>query len=178
MAGRVVLRIAMGAMSLTVLSGCALLPNSLTHREPESTHTMSDLCNFPKQFLATYFHATVLTEKLVGAPPSSMSRKLTYENDCDLESPDGELAASVSMSFSSVPNQPRSGVARTWTVDGVSVLQIPLPGTPDYPAKGAYIGMDATIGKWTGSFGFGSGDEATLEAAAKMVVSMTRTLKE
>jgi hypothetical protein len=28
-------------MSLTVLSGCSLLPNSVTHREPESTHTMT-----------------------------------------------------------------------------------------------------------------------------------------
>jgi hypothetical protein len=176
-ASRVRAHLALAGLSVAVLSGCSLLPNSTTHREPESTHTMQDLCDFPKQFLATEFHVRSVTVQPVGADQPPMSRKLGYDSLCDLNNADPAFAGSVGMAFSSTPVPPNPGTTRTWTIDGVSVQEIPLPRSSSDPGKYPYIGLEATIDKWTGTFGFPGGEEPTIKAAAAMLVNMIRTLK-
>lgn len=177
MAGRIGVRLVLTGSSVVALSSCSLLPNSITHREPESTHTMQDLCNFPKEFVTNTFHAQKLEVRPEGPGSPPMDRKLGHGDLCWLTNVSPVVVTAVGMDYSRTPEHSNPGTTRTWTIDGVPVQEVPSDQHSSTSTAGPSITLKATIDRWTGTFIFNSDNESTIKAAAEMLVNMVRTLK-
>ncbi|MGY4100311.1 hypothetical protein ACW2Q0_12265 [Nocardia sp. R16R-3T] len=171
-------------MLAIVLSGCGILPKSHTESTSEiqlSSHTIQELCDFPKQFYATNFHAENLRVAVIATKP--MTEKIDIGNGCDYHSADEEYLGYIFLDGPPAPTPSLaagSGTPRTLMVDDVTVTDTPqiqqaLPPFTNAPTQ--YAMLSATIDGWRGEFKILRQDEKTIQAGAETLVHMIRALK-
>ncbi|WP_157187033.1 hypothetical protein [Nocardia vinacea] len=168
-----------------ILPSCGLLPKSHTDSPSEikrSNHTLQELCDFPKQFYATKFHAESLRVGVIATKP--LTEKIGTGNGCDYHTADDSdylgyifLDAPPAVTPSATAG---AGTPRTLMVDDVSVTDTPqtqqaLPPFTTAPTQ--YALLSATIDGWRGEFELLGRDEQTIQAGAETLVHMIRALK-
>ncbi|MEV6140366.1 hypothetical protein AB0L63_30860 [Nocardia sp. NPDC051990] len=180
MGGKVNLaRLALLAGVLTI-SGCGFIrPVDLG----ESTHTMQELCDFPKPFFAKQFNATNLKTSSVTSTP--MSKKIGLGESCFYETPT-EYLGYVALRQEPKQSAVEGRLARHISVDGASVDQYvdPIPTNRNHRTTQPSYTLTATIDGWYGELHYNLGNDAgtqagaeTLQAGAETLVGMVRALK-
>ncbi|WP_433600795.1 hypothetical protein ACQPXH_02970 [Nocardia sp. CA-135953] len=171
-------------MLTLLLSSCGLLPKSHTDSPSEiktSSHTLQELCDYPKQFYAAKYHAENLGVGVIATKP--LTEQIGTGNGCDYHSADSNYLGYI---FLDAPpaapsnSHAESGTPRILMVDGISVTDTPLtqPALPPFrndPAQ--YALLSATIDGWRGEFELVGRDEQTIQAGAETLVQMIRALK-
>ncbi|MFI9509425.1 hypothetical protein [Nocardia sp. NPDC052566] len=169
------------AMLAVSLSGCSLFSHGETGKSavPESQRTLHELCDFPKQFYITRFNATEL--KVSPAQGKSLTEKIGNFNECSYRNGDSKYLGYVYISYriaGETPTVSKYPPSRILTVDGVPVTQViePLPPTWE-PSAPPPIQLSAADDGVDGQLRFYSSDDETIQAGAKVLVNMIRTLK-
>ncbi|WP_228003164.1 hypothetical protein [Nocardia australiensis] len=165
-----------------LLSGCSLSVNAGTPTTPYSEHTLQELCDFAKPFFILQSGAVNLRIGLLLSMP--MSRKIEAGNGCFYHQSDEEGGRYLGNTYLRQERQSQTSQAddstavRHINVDGVSVAQmvLPVPELQDQATTRPPYKLFAKIDGWESSLVFYQGDDASSEAAAKVVVGMVRAL--
>ncbi|MCX4092074.1 hypothetical protein [Nocardia sp. alder85J] len=184
MSGRMILLVTAAVITPTVAS-CGIGHHSVSSTEIPgfSTHTVQELCDFPKPFFAEKFGYRDFRIDLMS--PASMDKKLdvgnacTYFDDAADSSTNGEEVGELLLGpFPLEDHSARSEVLDTFIVDGSKVVETSLPGlNTSAPGLRPFIQLDADIDGWYGSFEFWGRDDATVHAGGKVLVDMISKLK-
>jgi hypothetical protein len=133
------LRFVQVAISVFALSGCGLSTNSHSGSPgaiQRSSHTLHELCNFPKQFFAAQFHAENLRVAVTSTKP--LTEKIGTGNGCDYHTADSEYLGYIFLDAPPAVTSPAAagtGSPRTLTVDGVAVTETPRPISRYLPSQ-------------------------------------------
>ncbi|MEU6184928.1 hypothetical protein [Nocardia sp. NPDC047038] len=169
-------------MPMMLLSGCGLLPHTHPEKEitPESSHSIQELCDFPRQFFATRYDANKIEVSVDATKP--MTEKISFGNGCSYRTSDQNYLGYVSLLHSAdaitSPQQVEHS-SRTLTVDGVRVTEIakPIPDYADPATARPWFELIADIDGWEGKLGFKNGDDQGTQVGARLLVDMIRKLK-
>lgn len=179
---------------LITLSGCE---SSGSDSEPSlpvqysgTTHAVSELCGYGKEFFERQFNAHDLT--MTNSMNTSMSAPVGMWNACVFSTTGGkpysvtddpsdtDAIATLSLGDRlTFPCCNNGQLMNTFVVDGISVSEV-WPYTKETRPKAGqevHVRLEVEIDKWYGWFQLWDRDDATVQAAAKTLVEMTRALK-
>lgn len=173
-------RLALLATLLT-LTGCGQESKQNPAQPYSNTHTVKELCDFPKQFLLEHYGLTELVAMPARSKP--MDSVIGDSAECRYDNPSVNTPnfgyALLSPETDSSKAVPAAARTRALAIGGVTVteIELPLDGKQDpNTANRVYI-LKATIDGWEGNLSFKGGDQESRLAGAPVLVKMIQALK-
>ncbi|MFB7877546.1 hypothetical protein ACFC06_20045 [Nocardia sp. NPDC056064] len=174
-------RIVASVALAVALSSCSQPPSG--HPSERSTHTLSELCEFPREFFQSQFEvaeiaATVVIGKPMEAPINAGNGCLYTAEGASVHGYLGTISISRGHgenSLSTAEGMP----SRYIEVDGFSVAMYinPIPEFRDPETAHPSYTLNVEIDNWTGELTFEGGNDAGARAGADMLVRMVQSLK-
>ncbi|KAA8887894.1 hypothetical protein F3087_12400 [Nocardia colli] len=160
------------------LASCGTQSNSPADPStaPVNTHSLQELCDSPKQFFATEFHADNLKIGTVTGTP--LSERIGQNNQCTYHTADDKYLGYLYLDApTGAPAPSAPPIPTRLTVDGVAVTETPEPLPTYLESRFTPLRLSATIDGWKGQFYFLGGEDPTIQAAARVLVNTVKTLK-
>ncbi|MEV6278040.1 hypothetical protein [Nocardia sp. NPDC051832] len=170
------------AMLALLATGCGTLrADKDVELSSGSTHTAQELCEFPTRFFATQLELDNLRSEVLHAGSKDKSQAIGFTKVCGYFTADSSHIGDIMLGYSapaSAPTTSQSLPNRTLTIDGVTVFEFPRPVlSPAGPSGSAPVELVAEIDGWEGRFYFPGGDEPAIQAAARMLLDMIKSLR-
>ncbi|PXX68533.1 hypothetical protein DFR70_102215 [Nocardia tenerifensis] len=172
-----VVRVAGAVAAAVCLASCANQSKSPVEpsRPAESSHTLRELCDAPKQFFASEFHAADLKIGTVTGVP--LSERLGDLNQCTYHTADDKYLGYLYLDAPTAADVHSQPAPTRLTIDGVPVTETPEPLPSYMESRYTPLRLTAVIEGWKGQFYFLGGEDSTVQAAARLLVDAVRMVK-